>query len=118
MVRRFCSRLSFFCCSITFLFAALLSSAAVQAQYVTSLPPQSAGSWYNPAQDGHGFNVEILNETTILVYWYTYRPDGTSTFLVGTATTDGFSDTYSGDFFQTNGMIFGDFNPNDRELIP
>jgi hypothetical protein len=47
----------------------------------------------------------------LLVFWYTYRPDGTSTFLVGTATINGLNE-YTGTLQITEGMQFGSFNPN------
>ena len=41
-----------------------------------------SGSWYNPAQDGHGFSVEVLPDNRTVLYWYVYHPDGTPTFIV------------------------------------
>lgn len=35
-----------------------------------------SGGWYEPARDGEGWLVEILNSTTALVYWFSYTPDG------------------------------------------
>lgn len=41
-----------------------------------------AGSWYDPERAGEGFNIELLppgqpgHVPRILVYWYTYAPDG------------------------------------------
>jgi hypothetical protein len=41
-----------------------------------------SGSWYSPERSGEGFNVEVLEpdagnqRARILVYWYTYTPDG------------------------------------------
>ncbi|MGB7454010.1 MAG: serine hydrolase, partial [Lysobacterales bacterium] len=35
------------------------------------------GSWYDPANDGQGFNLDILDdEKTVTSYWYTYSNDG------------------------------------------
>ena len=85
-------------------------SASAQAQLL-GLKPEITGSWYNPSQDGHGFNFQALDENTLLVFWYTYRPDGTSTFLVGTATINGFGE-YTGTLQMTEGMEFGSFDPN------
>jgi hypothetical protein len=84
--------------------------APLQAQLL-GLKPEITGSWYNPSQDGHGFNFQALDENTLLVFWYTYRPDGTSTFLVGTAANNGL-DQYTGTLQITEGMEFGSFDPN------
>ena len=75
----------------------------------------TSGSFFNPAQDGHGFVFEELENGLLITYWYTYRPDGTSTFLLGAATRDG--DSYKGTMSQTEGMTFGDFDPADNELL-
>jgi hypothetical protein len=85
--------------------------ASAQAQLL-GLKPEITGSWYNPSQDGHGFNFQALDENTLLVFWYTYRPDGTSTFLVGTATINELGQ-YTGTLQITEGMVFGSFDPND-----
>lgn len=35
------------------------------------------GSWYDPANNGQGFNLDILDdEKTVTGYWYTYDADG------------------------------------------
>ncbi len=33
-----------------------------------------SGSWYDPAHDGEGWFVEVLDEARALVYWFTYTP--------------------------------------------
>ncbi|MEO7200937.1 MAG: hypothetical protein ABIY56_12080 [Dokdonella sp.] len=50
----------------------------------------ASGSWYDPARSGEGFNVEYFrragsNLDEVLVYWYTYQPDGSGKplWLVG-----------------------------------
>lgn len=41
-----------------------------------------SGSWYSPERAGEGFNIELVEpapgepRTRILVYWYTFKPDG------------------------------------------
>jgi len=34
-----------------------------------------SGSWYDPAHDGEGWVVEIINAGTAVVYWFTYADD-------------------------------------------
>lgn len=35
------------------------------------------GSWFDPANDGQGFQLDILDdEKTVIAFWYTYEPDG------------------------------------------
>lgn len=85
-------------------------SLNVHAQ-LTGLKPELTGSWYNPAQDGHGFNFQALDDTTLLVFWYTYDGDGNSTFLLGTLLFDEVTGEYAGILQRTDGMVFGDFDP-------
>jgi len=74
--------------------------------------PYLSGSWYNPAQDGHGFSVEVLPDDQTLLYWYVYHPDGTPTFLVSIGENTG--STVRADTYYNTGMKFGEFDPADR----
>ncbi len=73
-----------------------------------------SGSWFNLDQAGHGLNVEVLDETRTVVYWYTYHTDGTPMFLYMDGTNDGNSIT--GRTYYSTGMKFGEFNTEDWEL--
>ncbi|MBS0566013.1 MAG: hypothetical protein JSS59_01205 [Proteobacteria bacterium] len=55
-----------------------------------SIVPGITGSWYLPAQSGHGFNVEVLPNNGMLAFWYVYDNAGNNLWLVGQG-------TYSGD---------------------
>ncbi len=81
-----------------------------------TIGPGITGTWYNPAQDGHGFSVEYLNETTTVIYWYVYTPEGEPTFLVTAATNDGMST--SGTATIQQGMRFSEFDPDDLVREP
>lgn len=35
-----------------------------------------SGAWYSPERKGEGFIVEILSGDRVIVYWFTYRSDG------------------------------------------
>jgi len=35
------------------------------------------GAWYDPGQSGHGLFLEVLPNNQILVWWFTFNPDGT-----------------------------------------
>ena len=85
---------------------------AIVANPAYAIGKSYTGSWYNPGQNGHGFNFELLEDGSMLVFWYVYRPDGTSTFLLGVAQEkDGM---YSATLQITGGMTFGDFDPADN----
>ena len=44
------------------------------------------GYWFDPAQNGQGFNVEATNDGGMVVAWYTYTPDGNYYWIVGSGT--------------------------------
>ncbi|MEM1082405.1 MAG: hypothetical protein AAGH65_12595 [Pseudomonadota bacterium] len=75
------------------------------------IQPQINGTWFYPVQDGHGFNIQALDENRMLVFWYTYDEAGDSTFLIGIVEDTG-SGSYAGTFQRTNGMVFGQFDPD------
>ena len=55
--------------------------ALLISQILPALNPQLdarfSGSWYDPATDGQGFQLEVLEEQGVLVsYWYTYTSSG------------------------------------------
>jgi hypothetical protein len=35
-----------------------------------------SGAWYNPDVDGEGFIVEVLPNDQVVIYWFTFTPDG------------------------------------------
>jgi len=51
-----------------------------------SIVPGITGSWYLPAQSGHGFNVEVLKgpgeDNAMLAFWYVYDNAGNNLWLV------------------------------------
>lgn len=40
------------------------------------ITPAISGNWFDPAHDGEGWFVEILDDEQALVYWFTYPPPG------------------------------------------
>jgi hypothetical protein len=75
-----------------------------------------SGSWYDPDRSGHGLSIEALDEERLVIYWYTYHPDGTPMWLITEADLDG--DVARGKAFYHDGMVFGTFDPSalNREL--
>ena len=48
-----------------------------------SIVPAISGSWYLPAQSGHGFSIEVLPNSQLLAYWFVYDTSGNNLWLVG-----------------------------------
>ena len=91
----------------------LMLSSSVWAMTVAD---NYSGSWYDPDQSGHGLSIEAVSEERLVIYWYTYHPDGTPMWLISEADLDG--DIARGDVFYHDGMPFGTFDPSElnREL--
>ena len=50
-----------------------------------------SGTWYDPAQSGHGLFIEVLRDNRLLAAWFAFNPAGTAqAWFVGVG-------TYSGD---------------------
>lgn len=47
-----------------------------------SIGPGITGNWFDPAQSGHGFSIEVLPGNQMLAEWYVFAPDGGQTWLV------------------------------------
>ncbi|MDX2419391.1 MAG: S8 family serine peptidase [Xanthomonadales bacterium] len=72
-----------------------------------------SGSWYDIAHSGEGFAVEILNEVTADVMWFTYDTQGNPVWIAGLGEIVGGS-IFFNDLQITSGAVFGDgFNPDD-----
>jgi len=91
----------------------LMFSGSVWAMNVAD---NYSGSWYDPDQSGHGLSIEAVDEERLVIYWYTYHPDGTPMWLITEADLDG--DVARGNAFYHDGMPFGTFDPSalNREL--
>ncbi len=60
------------------------------------------GTWYDPAQSGHGIFIEVLPDDRMLAWWFTFTPDGTQQAWFGNlGTIDG--DTATVAAVQTEG---------------
>jgi hypothetical protein len=70
--------------------AALLLAATAVAQNQPASDPVGlrgdiSGSWYNPAQSGHGLMIELFAPGKAALTWFTFDPNGTPMWLVGVA---------------------------------
>lgn len=54
-------------------------------QSLESLPfdPTSNGSWFHPERSGEGLTQMLLPQGNMLVYWFTFSPDGDQRWLLG-----------------------------------
>ncbi len=74
--------------TITATSGSLAHTTSVALTVVASSPTFSiargiTGSWYNPAQSGQGFNVEVLPGNTFVAFWYVFDDTGKNLWLTG-----------------------------------
>ena len=81
--------------------------------------PCITGSWFLPARDGEGYNIEIigssLEQPEMLAYFYTYDDAGNQIYMIGQGFANG--DTAVLPTVITSGPVYGDdYDPDDRVL--
>jgi hypothetical protein len=87
------------------------------------LPPerpegQLSGSWYDSSHAGEGFVLEVLIDSRVLVYWFSFDSEGNRRWFFGVG------EIISGklqfdEMYTTLGGIFGSgFDPETVELFP
>lgn len=91
----------------------LIFSVSVHA---IEIKPSLSGSWYNPAQNGHGFSIEVLNKTTSILYWYVYDHDGEPIFLIAIGENEG--NRIEANAYYQDGLVFGEFDPANFNQVP
>ncbi|HKJ16650.1 MAG TPA: hypothetical protein VJ984_04815 [Xanthomonadales bacterium] len=75
-----------------------------------------SGAWFNPARDGQGFIVEVVNESDVLAYWFTYDTDGSQMWMLGLGELDESGNTQIS-MQRSSGGNFGDrFDPESVQL--
>ena len=71
--------------------------------------PEYSGSWYNRDQDGHGLNIEVIDEERAIAYWYTYTFGGSPTwFLLDGVNVD---NRVEATVYMFDNMFWGLFDP-------
>lgn len=67
------------------------------------------GTFYEPTQAGHGFDVQVLPDGSVYIAWFTYDRSGRPFFLTGAGMPDG--RVLDVALSLGDGMRFGDFDP-------
>lgn len=76
-----------------------------------------SGSWFNPAQSGHGLQIDVLDRGRATVAWYTFDPDGRPLWLYGLGELGALS--IEADLFSVSGGRFPpQFDPAAIALQP
>jgi hypothetical protein len=86
-----------------------------------------SGNWYNPEQDGHGFQLEFTNAIDqsnglpiALAIWFVYTPDGTGqNWIFAQGTYDGTKSAVTLSAMLFTGPNFPpNYNPADLKTVP
>jgi hypothetical protein len=107
----------------------MLQGARMQALIATFRPGLLAtafsigagmtGNWFDPAEDGHGFSIEVLPGNLMLADWYVYAPDGGPVWIAATGPITGNTAVLQG--FQkigTGGRFPPNFDPSNLQNLP
>jgi len=60
-----------------------LSGQAKAAVGVDNVGSGISGSWFNPAHDGEGWIIEVIDAQTALIFWFTYDGEGNQAWSIG-----------------------------------
>lgn len=83
---------------------------------LSAIQNHHSGSWHNPEQDGHGLNITILDDSRMVIYWYTFDNEGNQMWLLGSGTYENGLATL--DVISTNNGLFPpNFNADDVDKI-
>jgi len=83
----------------------------------TQLPPvidegYLSGSWYDPTHNGEGFNLEVLADGQVVVYWFSFDPEGKRRWFFGVGEIRDGKLVFD-NMMTTSGGIFGpEFDPD------
>lgn len=82
-------------------------SEATTTTPVTPISPALSGSWYDPAQNGHGFSLQFAPGNIFIMYWFVYTPDGTQqAWITGSGAYDPTTNTVTIEGSQKSGSKF------------
>jgi plastocyanin len=81
-------------------------------QAAAALSAGYTGTWYDPAQSGQGFFIEILPGNLLLAYWFTFTPEGQQAWFGGVGSIVGNTATVPATL-STGARFIPNFNPTD-----
>ncbi|MEO8673241.1 MAG: FG-GAP-like repeat-containing protein [Tahibacter sp.] len=85
----------------------IIAGTTVQADPAFTIHSGISGNWYDPAQNGHGIQFEVLSPTLMTAFWFTFDNAGNEVWIVGAGAIDGDHVT-----LQANRSAGGRFPPN------
>ena len=84
----------------------------LQSPATLAIGPGFTGSWFDPAQSGHGLMLEVLPDNRMLAMWFAFNPEGTQqSWFGGVGTYSGNTATITDAALPTGGRWIPNFNP-------
>ena len=78
-----------------------------------AIGPGTTGSWYDPAQSGHGLFIEVLSDNRFYATWFAFNPTGAQqAWFTGVGTYSGNAATVTGVVLPTGGRWIPNFDPS------
>lgn len=75
-----------------------------------------SGTWFDPTHAGEGYKLEILEDSRVAVYWFSYDPEGNRRWFFGVGEIRDGKLVFD-NLLTSSGGIFGpDFDPQTVEL--
>ena len=89
----------------------------------TKLPPEReeallSGSWFDSSHDGEGYIIEVLVDSRVVVFWFSYDPEGNRRWFFSTGEISDGKLVFD-EVLTSSGGIFGpDFDPDLVDFKP
>jgi len=90
----------------------MLIARVAHAQAAGNIDSSYTGSWFDPAQGGHGLMLEVLPNNQLLALWFAFNPQGQQAWFGGVGTYSGNTATITGAALPTGGRWIPNFDPN------
>jgi len=76
-----------------------------------------SGSWGDPTHDGEGFTVEVLEDGSALVFWFSFGPDGKRRWYFGIGQLADGKYVFDNMLTTVGGVFGAGFDPDDVEEV-
>lgn len=98
------------------LFLLLCIAGSLQSVSARIIDADLSGSWYHPAQAGHGLQIEVIDRSRAVVTWYAFDTQGDPLWLIGVGDIRG--DVLQAELTRHHGPVFPpDYDPEDFEDV-
>jgi hypothetical protein len=97
----------------------MFGTITVQGTSAVNIGPGFTGAWYDPAQSGHGLFLEVLPNSALLAWWFTFNPAGTEqSWFGGVGNYSGNTAVITQVTQTTGGRWIPNFDPSKLVQIP